>query len=314
MRNIRRIAAAAASTGLLAFGGLAAGPGSAHAATAPTQVTSCNYGSGATVTASVFPTCTATGSVNNPADLEVNLDPNGLLAPIWGTIILPLLGGITVNYSGSCSVDGSSKTFSGSYKATSGSAPTTTILSLQTLVGSPVPNSCTITLTVSTIAAIPSILGIITPFTIQASAQSITAVPGAVWQAAGTTSSGASAATCADVKGNGNSGTPVQAYTCLSALSSFFSTTATGQFVHNGDCLTDSGNAASLQPCTPGNTSQYWTGGTTKSELVNKGAATGQGCLTVPSYANGTQLTLAACTGAANQLWTAPAGTAGSGS
>lgn len=314
MRNLRRIAAAAASTGLLVVGGLAAATGTAHAAPTPTQVTTCSYGTGTTVVAAVFPNCTSTGSVNNPTDLEINLNPNGLLAPIWGTIILPLLGGIKVSYNGNCVVDGSPKTFSGSYQATSSSAPTKTILNLQSLVGSPVPNSCTVTFTVSTIAAIPTILGLITPFTIDASVQSITATPGAVWQDAGTTSTGAKAAICADVKNNGNAGTAIQAFTCLGALSSFWSATGTGQLVHNGDCLTDSGNAASLQPCTAGSTSQYWTAGTSKSELVNRGAATGQGCLTAPSYANGTQLTLAACTGAANQLWTAPAATSGTGS
>jgi hypothetical protein len=313
MRKIRRIAAAAASTGLLAIGGIAAGAGIAHAAT-PAQVTSCDYGTGTTVIAAAFPTCTSTGSINDPADLEVNLDPNGLLAPIWGTIILPLLGGINVNYSGTCAVDGSTKAFSGSFKATSSSAPTTTVLNLQSLVGSPVPNSCTVTLTVSTVAAIPAIIGLITPFTLEASVQSIYTVPGAIWQGAGTTSANASAATCTDDTSNGNAGTAAQAYVCLSDLADFWSQTGTGQLVHNGDCLTDSGNAASLQACTPGNTSQYWTGGTSKSELVNKGAAAGQGCLTVPNYANGTPLSLATCTGAANQLWTAPAQTAGSGS
>jgi hypothetical protein len=312
MRTIRRIAAAAASTGLLAFGGLAVGPGEAHAAT-PVTVTTCAYGSGGTIIVGVTPTCTSAGSVNNPTNLVINLDPNGSLAPIWSTIILPLLGGIKVSYSGSCVTDGSPKTFSGSFQDTSGAAPTTTTLNLQTLVGSPVPNSCTTSFTVSTALAIP-VAGLVAPFTIDAAVQSIVSVPGAIWQAAGTTSSGASAATCADVTNNGNAGTAVQAFTCLSDLADFFTQTGTGQLVHNGDCLTDSGNAASLQPCTAGSNSQYWTGGTSKSELVNKGAASGQGCLTVPSYANGTQLTLAACTGAGKQLWTAPAQTPGSGS
>jgi hypothetical protein len=313
MRKIRRIAAAAASTGLLAIGGIAAGAGIAHAANPPTQVTDCSYGTGTTVVAAVFPTCTATGSVNDPADLEINLNPSGILAPIWGTII-QFLGGIKVSYSGTCAVDGSSKPFSGTYQSTSSSTPTTTILSLQTLVGSPVPNSCTVTLSVSTLAAIPPLLGLITPFTADAAVQSIATVPGAIWQAAGSTSASASAATCADDTGNGNAGTAAQGYVCLSDLADFWSQTGTGQLVHNGDCLTNSGNKVSLQPCTAGSTSQYWTGGTSKSELVNQGAASGQGCLTVPSYTNGTPLSLAACTGAANQLWTAPPQTAGSGS
>jgi hypothetical protein len=314
MRKIRRIAAAAASTGLLAFGGIAAGVGQAHAAT-PTQViASCTYGTGTTVVGGVTPNCTSTGFVQNPTDLEINLNPNGLLTPIWGPIILPLLGGISVSYNGSCVVDGSPKTFSGSFKATSNTAPGTTILNLQQLVGSPLPNSCTTTFSVSTVAAIPTLIGLITPFTVDAALQSVTSIPGAIWQAAGTTSKNASAAICADDKGNGNAGTATQVFTCLSDLADFWSHTATGQFTHNGDCLTSSGNKASLQACTVGNRSQEWTSAGPASELVNKAAPTGQGCLTAPSLANGTQLTLAACTGATNQLWTVPAQTPGSGS
>jgi hypothetical protein len=314
MRNIRRIAAATASTGLLVFGGIAAGAGVAHAAPAAQVVTACSYGTGTTVVVGVRPNCTSTGTVNNPTDLEINLNPNGVLNPIWGTAILPILGGLTVTYNGSCAVGGLAKTFSGSYKATSNTAPTTTILDLQQLVGSPVPNSCTVTFSVSTIVAIPTVVGLITPFTADAAVQSVTSVPGAIWQAAGTTSKNASAAICADDTGNGNAVTAIQAYTCLSDLADYFTQTATGQFVHNGDCLTDSGNKASLQTCTAGDTSQDWTSAGSASELVNKGAASGQGCLTAPSDADGTQLTVDTCAGAANQLWTVPGQTPGSGS
>lgn len=312
MRRIRRIAAVAASTGLLAFAGLAAGTGVAHAAPAPVKVTTCPWGGGG-VTAAIFPSCTSTGSVNFPTDIEINVDPNGVLAPIWG-ILLPLLGGISVTYNGSCVVDGSAKPFTGSFKATSTTQLSTTVLNLQSLVGSPVPNSCTITVTVSTIAAIGPLLNLLPVFNVDSTVTSLTAIPGAIWQKAGTTTTGATAALCADVKGNGNAGTAVQGFTCLSALSNFWAATGTGQLVHNGDCLTDSGNAASLQPCTASTPGQQWTAGTSNSEVVNKGSATGQGCLTAPSYVNGTQLTLATCTGAGKQLWTAPAGTSGTGS
>jgi len=314
MRKIRQIAAAAASTGLLALGGMTAGVGAANAAAPGQVVTSCSYGTGTTVVGGVTPNCTTSGMVLNPTDLEINLNPNGVLNPIWGTIILPILGGIKATYSGSCAVDGSAKAFNGSFEATSNTVPSTTILSLQQLVGSPVPNSCQITLSVTTIAAIPTLLGAVTPFTAEAAVQSVTSVPGAIWQAAGTTTQNASAAICADDTGNGFAGTAIQAFTCLSDLADFYTQTGTGQFVHNGDCLTDSGSKASLQTCTAGDTSQYWTSAGSKSELVNKGAAVGQGCLTAPSYANGTQLTTSKCTGAANQLWTVPGQTAGSGS
>ncbi|HUN33223.1 MAG TPA: ricin-type beta-trefoil lectin domain protein [Trebonia sp.] len=314
MRNIKRIAAAAASTGLLALGGLTAGSGPAEAAAPSQVVTSCSYGTGTTVIGGVTPNCTSTGMVANPTDLEINLDPNGVLNPIWGTIILPILGGIKVSYNGTCAVNGQNQAFSGSYEATSNTAPGTTTLNLQQLVGSPVPGSCEVTFSVTTIAAIPTILGLITPFTATASVQSVTSVPGAIWQASGTTSKNATASTCADDTGNGNAGSLIQAFTCLSDLADFYTQTATGQLVHNGDCVTDSGNDVSLQTCTAGDTSQYWTAGTSASELVNKAAVSGSGCLTAPSPANGTKLTVAACTGAANQLWTAPAQTPGSGS
>jgi len=314
MRKIRRIAATAASAGLLAFGGMTVGTGAADAATPAQVVTSCTYGTGTTVVGGVTPNCTSAGLVKNPTDLEINLNPNGVLNPIWGTIILPILGGLNVTYSGTCAVNGADKPFSGSFKATSNTAPTTTVLNLQKLVGSPVPNSCVVTFSVSTIVAIPTVLGLVTPFTATASVQSVTSVPGAIWQAAGTTSKNASAATCADDTGNGFAGTAIQAFTCLSDLADFYTQTGTGQFVHNGDCLTDSSGKATLQTCTPGDTSQYWTGGTLGTEVVNKAAGTGSGCLTVPSYANGTQLTVVKCTGASNQLWTAPGQTPGSGS
>ncbi|HTU75982.1 MAG TPA: RICIN domain-containing protein [Trebonia sp.] len=314
MRKIGRIAAAAASTGLLALGGIAAGACAASAATPAQVVTTCTYGTGTTVVGGVTPNCTSTGTVANPTDLEINLNPNGVLNPIWGTIILPILGGISVSYSGTCVVDGSPKAFSGSFKATSNTAPSTTLLNLQQLVGSPVPNSCTATISVSTIAAIPTVIGAITPFTAEAALQSVTSVPGAVWQGAGMTPKGATASICADDTGNGFAGTAIQAFTCLSDLADFWTQTATGQFVHNGDCLTESGNKVSLQTCTAGAKSQEWTSAGSGSELVNKAAATGQGCLTAPSPANGTQLTAAGCTGAANQLWTVPGQTPGSGS
>jgi hypothetical protein len=64
----------------------------------------------------------------------------------------------------------------------------------------------------------------------------------------------------------------LQVFTCLSDLADFWTQTATGQFVHNGDCLTDSGSKASLQTCTAGDTSQYWTSAGSAFELVNKGA------------------------------------------
>ena len=306
MHKMRRIAAAAASTGLLAFGGLAATTSVAKADTTPYPVTSCTVGGG-TLLVGFVPSCTSTGSVLFPTSITVNVNPGGILTGVLGTI-LQLLGGVEVKYSGTCMVDGSAKNFASTFQITNTTQPTSTTLNLQALVGSPVPNSCTMSVTETTMNPIPAIT-LLPAFNITDAVTATTATPGTVWQQ--TTNNGA---ICADVPGNGNLGTAVQVYECLGDLADFFSATGTGQLVHNGDCLTDSGNAASLQPCTAGNTSQHWTGGTSKSELVNRDAGLGQGCLTAPSPANLTQLTLAPCTGAANQLWTAPAQTAGTGS
>jgi hypothetical protein len=306
MRNLRRIAAAAASTGLLALGGLGASSGIAKADTTPYPVTSCTVGGG-TLLVGFVPSCTSTGSVLFPTSITVSVNPGGILTGVLGTI-LSILGGIEVKYSGTCAVDGANKNFSGNYQVTNSTQPTSTTLDLQSLVGSPVPNGCTMSVTETTMNPIPAIT-LLPAFNITDAVTATTATPGSIWQQ--TTSNGA---ICADIPGNGNVGTAAQVYECLGDLAAFFSATGTGQLVHNGDCLTDSGSAASLQPCTAANPSQRWTGGTSKSELVNRDAGPGQGCLTAPSPANLTQLTLASCTGAANQLWTAPAQTAGTGS
>jgi hypothetical protein len=308
MRRIRRIAAIAVSSGLLAFGGIAAGAGAARAAT-PTVVTSCSYSMGALAIPAVLPNCTSSGTVNDPTEFTIDVNPGGILTPFLSAVF-SLLGGIEVTYNGSCQVNGTATTFNGSFEVTSIVQPTTTTLNLQNLVGSPVPNQCTITVKDSTIAVVPA-LAVINGFTIQDNVTAVVTVPGAIWQGDGTTASHGTSALCADDTGNLNEGTAIQAFTCLSDLADYFSQTATGQLVHNGDCVTDSGNAVSLQPCTPGNPNQDWTGGTSKSEIKLK---TLNSCITAPSDVNATQLTLASCTGASNQLWTAPAATPDSGS
>ncbi|HEX4832490.1 MAG TPA: ricin-type beta-trefoil lectin domain protein [Trebonia sp.] len=126
--------------------------------------------------------------------------------------------------------------------------------------------------------------------------------------------SGATAVVCADDKGNGNSGTAVQVHSCLSDLSDYWSHTAAGQLVHNGDCLSQAAGRVSLQACLAGGQGQQRTVGAAKSQIVNKSPGTASGCRTVPSGANGTRLTVAKRAGAGNQLWTAPAVTPGSGS
>jgi hypothetical protein len=311
MRKIGRIVAISASTSLLALGGLASGTGTAHGESAR-QVTSCTHDWGPQLWLGITPNCTSTGSVDYPTQFTIDLNPGGALSSVL-TPIIKNLGGLKAIYTLDCSVGGTTVTATGSYTVNTIGTPTTTTLNLQKLVGSPVPNRCTITVTDTTLAYVTN-LTVMNTFNIQDNVTAATTYPGAIWQKAGVTPSKAEAAICADDTNNRNVGTVIVAFTCFSDLANFWSATGTGQFVHNGDCLTNSGNVASLQPCSPGDLSQYWSAGTYRSEIVNRGAAPGMGCLTAPSHANGARLTLARCKGAANQIWTAPEGTLGSGS
>jgi hypothetical protein len=311
MRKIGRIIAVSASSSLLALGGIAGGNATAHA-TSATQVTSCLHNWGPQLWLGITPNCTSTGTVYYPAQITIDLNPDGALSSVL-TPIIKNLGGLKAIYTLSCSVSGNTVTASGSYSVSATGTPTTTTLNLQKLVGSPVPNKCTITVTDTTIGYVTNLTAMNT-FNIQDNVTAITTLPGAIWQKAGVTPSKAEAAICADDTNNGNVGTVIAAFTCFSDLANYWSATGTGQFVHNGNCLTNSGNVASLQPCSPGDLSQYWSAGTYRSEIVNRGAAAGMACLTAPSHANGSRLTLAKCKDASNQIWTAPEGTLGTGS
>jgi Ricin-type beta-trefoil lectin domain len=311
MRKIGRIVAVSVSTSVLALGGLVGGTSTAHA-TSSTQVTSCLHDWGPQLWLGITPNCTSTGTVDYPAQITIDLNPGGALTSVL-TPIIKNLGGLKAIYTLACSVDGTTVTANGSYTVNAVGTPTTTTLSLQKLVGSPVPNKCTITVTDTTINYVTNLAAMST-FNIQDNVTAVTTYPGALWQKAGTTPSQAEAAICADDVNDGDVGTVVAAFTCFSDLSDYWSATGTGQFVHNGVCLTNSGNVASLQACSPGDLSQYWTAGTYKSEIVNRGASPGTACLTAPSHANGARLALTRCTGAADQIWTAPEATLGTGS
>ncbi len=64
-------------------------------------------------------------------------------------------------------------------------------------------------------------------------------MPGAVYANYPSDSGGAHAVVCADDTANGNAGTKIQAFQCLSDLARPLVQIGTGQLVHNGDCLTD---------------------------------------------------------------------------
>jgi hypothetical protein len=142
------------------------------------------------------------------------------------------------------------------------------------------------------------------PFQIGAVAVATTAVPGAIRQDEGTTSGGAHAALCADDTANGDAGSKIQGFECLSDLAQGFVQTSTGQLVNNGDCMTATkGGGVLLDTCVADDTAQQWTQSKPGGTIKNKSTGT---CLTAPSVKNGTPLTVAACGRAVRQQWELP--------
>jgi hypothetical protein len=142
-----------------------------------------------------------------------------------------------------------------------------------------------------------------------ANATANTGVPGAVYANYPKDSSGAHAVVCADDTGNGNSGTDIQAYQCLSDLADQWIQMGTHQFVHNGDCLTDTGSGVRIETCiaSPSNSSgQVWHASSSGAGQMTN--ADGNGCLTAPSSGTiaGALLRVGACKRAVGQHWTVP--------
>jgi hypothetical protein len=314
MRNFRKAAVVLAASGLAAFGAMAAGTGVANAAT-NSSLTGCDL-SGSLLTLNVTPTCTATTStVLDPTSIKITADTSLLnaldLAPGIDAV-LSLLGislGEEVTYTVTCTVDGHPAVYNGSFDANGGSASVTKTVDLATAVGSPEPGSCTVSnLKASSLIALNSaLLGLLTggnSLTFGVKATADTAVPGAIWTQAGTTSKGVNADVCVDDASNGNHGSKIQAYQCNSDLAQYWVYTADGQLVHNGDCLDLSGNSVVLNACSGGSAQQWTVNGTNghKGTIVNQ--STNQ-CLTAPSATNGTQFKIAAC-GGSNQSWIGP--------
>ena len=190
-------------------------------------------------------------------------------------------------------------------------ATSTQVIDLQSAVGSPVPNSCTVedlkaTSLVSLSTPLLLLLGS-THFDFGVAATANTTVPGAIWMAAAKTSDGLPADICSDAVNNGNAGAKVQVFQCNSDLAQYWVQASTHQLVHNGACLTESGSKMVLAQCSPTSNAQVWTvkgTGGAFNTIVNK--STGH-CLTASKATNGTQLTGTACAGKANQKWTGPA-------
>ena len=312
MRLFSKIGAAVA--GLAVAGTIAAGGGTASADTNQ-SVTGCSTGSNGRLSLNVFPTCTAPASTTvNPTSITVTANPSffNILGGLPGiNALLALLGqslAENVSYTLACSVNGQTVTRAESFQATAG-APSQPV-SLQSAVGSPVPNACTVeNLTATSLVSLSTPLLVLlggTHFDFGVTAAANTTVPGAVYMDNGTTSKGAGASTCLDDANNGNAGSKVQAYQCKSDLAQYWVQSSDGNLIRNGICLTQSGGNATLATCAGTNVQRWDVRGTSASfgDIIN--ASTSQ-CLTAASPKNFSQITVKKCTGAANQRWAAPA-------
>jgi hypothetical protein len=303
MRIFKKAAISVAATSLLALGAVAGGGGSASAAT-DQSLNGCNATYGIILGLSLLPTCTAGDStIANPTSVTITLNTSSLGS------VLNLLGlGVKASWTLACTVDGSQVTSNGSFQVTTLSQSATDTIDLQTAVGSPNPSSCTVTGLKATSLASLTALGL-NLITIGVSATADTGVPGAVYANYPSDSDGAHAVVCADDTNNGNSGTSIQAYQCLSDLADQWIQMGTGQFVHNGDCLEDNGGAVTIEKCIANPSSgsgQIWSASNSGAgEMSN---ADGSGCLTAPSSGTiaGAPLRMAACRGSVGQNWTVP--------
>jgi hypothetical protein len=335
MRKFRKVAAAIAATGLVALGAVAAAGGGASAATARAAgpaVTRQPGPPGPPAPGSVIPMggcivagpallagpvvgCISTASTaDNPTSITVTVDPE------FFRDLFPVRARADVDYRLSCLVDGqwvTSRTDRGFHAFFP--RHNFHVINLLRAVGSPAPNQCVLAdLTVTTDVG-PVILGAALrhhrDFALAVFATAVTAEPGAIFRTDAKNANGATPSICADVKGNGNAGTPVQVWSCNSGLAQLWIRVSSGQVVHNGDCLDDVGGSVFIQPCVKHldlNSTQVWTSTPVNTfgytTLVNRGT---NGCLTAASPANGTPLTVTPCTGAANQMWKVPGVTPG---
>jgi hypothetical protein len=374
MRFFSKAAVATAAAGLAAVGAVTAGGGVANAATGQVAV-SCST-NGVVLTAGVLPSCSeGDTTVVNPTSFTLTTSSPGLTGTVLSTLqtdLGGLLGGLTgtdlsdlnnlisnlqnltenVSFDVNCSVNGSTATKHESFTALPDG--TSQVINLQSAVGAPAPNNCTIAnFTVSGLVSLsaldiallnglpssilststgllgipllptslsgilsalglPSFTGLTTDDTnsllgldLSAELTANTAVPGAVWQEAAKTSGGLDADVCADDANNGNAGAKAQVYQCESDLGQSFVQASTGQLVHNGVCLTQSGSTVSMQACST-SSNQVWNTGTGAqfNEIIN---ASSHQCLTAPKAQDAVQLTGTACASKADQMWKAPA-------
>jgi Ricin-type beta-trefoil lectin domain len=310
MRIFMKAVTSTVTVGLLAFGVVAGSGGSALAGPAPAPtpdvpITGCST-SVTGVTVGFVPNCTAiAGTMDHPnTSIVIGFEET---TDLLSKLVDDQNGqGFTAQWSLACDVDGATVTAPGSYTVTSTSQVPFTTIDLQSAVGSPDPSQCSVDgLTMHTLLPLVAVdIDEAVPFQIAVAALATTAAPGAIRQDEGTTSRGAHAALCADDTADGNAGSKIQGFECLSDLAQAFVQTSTGQLVNNGDCMTATvGGGVLLDKCVADDTAQRWTQTTPGGTLKNMSTGT---CLTVPSVKNGTPLTVAACGGAVRQQWELP--------
>jgi hypothetical protein len=311
MRIFMKAVTSTVTVGLLAFGAVAGSGGSAFAGPPPppppladVPITGCST-SVAGVAVGYTPNCTAIGGTVDHPNTSILIGFTET-SDVLAQLIDDQPGqGFSEQWVLACDVNGATVTDPGSYEVTSTSQAPFTVIDLQSAVGSPEPNQCSVEgLTMHTLLPLDVVdIDEALPFQIGAIAVPYTATPGAIRQDEGTTSGGAHAALCADDTANGNAGAKIQGFECLSDLAQDFVQTSTGQLVNNGDCMTVTKGGVLLEECVTDDTSQQWTQATPGGTLKNTSTGT---CLTAPSVKNGTPLTVAACGGAARQQWELP--------
>jgi hypothetical protein len=297
MRDFRKAVAALATTGIAALGVVAATGGVASAGT-NVPLTGCSVSSSSLLSVGLTPSCSAgQATMFDPTGFAISVNPSFFNA--LGALIPSL--GETVNWTLQCSLDGRTVTKSGTLNAMAEHTGVT--IDPQSLVGSPVPNSCTFTnLTATSTEPISgtvlALLGSGT-FNFGVSAIGNNGVPGAVWAQYPADADGAGSSVCADVPNNGNHGAPVQAYQCEDDLADMWTYLPTGQLVHNGDCLDSTPNGVLIDACQANpsaGSSQRWLPEHEAGPGVLTNAASNE-CLTAPASGihNGTRLTVAPC-------------------
>ncbi|MGH3249703.1 MAG: ricin-type beta-trefoil lectin domain protein [Trebonia sp.] len=240
MHKFRKAAAIFAATGLAAFGAMAASGGTANAATNQ-SITGCSINS-ALLGVQVIPTCSGpTGTIYNPTQITATVAPS-FLQGVLGKLGL----GVRVSYELACVVDGSTVTAHEHFTARDAHS-NVQVVNLQREVGSPEPNQCQVQdLTATSLVGLSIVFSPVLSFAVSVTGDN--GVPGAIWAQYPPSTSGAGSTVCADDTGNGNAGTPIQAFQCEQDLADQWMQVS-GQLVHNGDCMTNVGGSVKLEKC-----------------------------------------------------------------